>query len=515
VPVWSILRTREISWEGDPMKHVEARWLGVFTVGVASCALAPMAMAQQVVHIKKLTAPDAAASDQFGRSVALDNNECFIGAPDRAEGGVFASGVGYLFAGNLGGVDNWGFVDKRKEFIGGSSDRFGYSVGMAGGHCVAGVEGDDDNGTSSGGAYLYERDLGGIGAWGLKKKLLPSDGAVLDNFGGSADMDDGYVIIGARSKDSGQGAVYIFQQNFGGAGNWGESKKLVAPAPEDGAQFGNAVAVDNGVAVVGAFLEDALGSNSGAAYVFEELPAGAPESPGDRSGTWKFVKQLAPPLGGEQDRFGTGVDVDNGSVIVGSPIFQDGSGLFGAAFIFHRNQGGAGNYGFVKRLDNPDQDPVGSDFGRSVRIDGDIAIVGVSLDETPGGISGGAVYVYVRDLGGPDNWGFLTKVVAPDTAEQDLLGYDVDLEDGTILAGAFGDDDAGVASGSAHVFRINSICPSDLNGDGVVDTADLGVLIGSFGESGPGDINGDGVIDTADLGILIGDFSEADCAFVP
>jgi len=53
---------------------------------------------------------------------------------------------------------------------------------------------------------------------------------------------------------------------------------------------------------------------------------------------------------------------------------------------------------------------------------------------------------------------------------------------------------------------------SDLNGDCVVDTADLGILINAFGGAGPlGDINGDGVVDTADLGTLIAQFGAA-CA---
>jgi len=47
----------------------------------------------------------------------------------------------------------------------------------------------------------------------------------------------------------------------------------------------------------------------------------------------------------------------------------------------------------------------------------------------------------------------------------------------------------------------------DINGDCIVDTADLGGLIGSFGSAGPfADINGDGIVDTADLGALIGNF---------
>jgi len=50
-------------------------------------------------------------------------------------------------------------------------------------------------------------------------------------------------------------------------------------------------------------------------------------------------------------------------------------------------------------------------------------------------------------------------------------------------------------------------CLADLNGDMIVDTADLGILIAAFGGAGPiGDLNNDSTVDTADLGILIGVF---------
>lgn len=48
---------------------------------------------------------------------------------------------------------------------------------------------------------------------------------------------------------------------------------------------------------------------------------------------------------------------------------------------------------------------------------------------------------------------------------------------------------------------------ADLNCDGVVDGADLGMLLGGWGSSGPGDLNGDGVVDGADLGSLLGNWS--------
>ena len=63
------------------------------------------------------------------------------------------------------------------------------------------------------------------------------------------------------------------------------------------------------------------------------------------------------------------------------------------------------------------------------------------------------------------------------------------------------------APGEMAGVGIGGIAPSDLNVDGIVDTADLGILIAQFGTSGPdGDINLDGIVDTADLGLLIGEF---------
>ena len=46
--------------------------------------------------------------------------------------------------------------------------------------------------------------------------------------------------------------------------------------------------------------------------------------------------------------------------------------------------------------------------------------------------------------------------------------------------------------------------PADLNGDGIVNGADLGILLANWGTAGPGDLNGDGSVTGADLGILLG-----------
>ena len=64
--------------------------------------------------------------------------------------------------------------------------------------------------------------------------------------------------------------------------------------------------------------------------------------------------------------------------------------------------------------------------------------------------------------------------------------------------------------GSITIDEVMAGCVGDINGDGITDTADLGILISEFGTfPAPGagsDLNGDSMVDTADLGILIGAF---------
>ncbi|MFG0253338.1 MAG: thioredoxin family protein [Phycisphaerales bacterium JB038] len=50
-------------------------------------------------------------------------------------------------------------------------------------------------------------------------------------------------------------------------------------------------------------------------------------------------------------------------------------------------------------------------------------------------------------------------------------------------------------------------CPGDLDGDNDTDQADLGILLGAYGNNGDGDLDGDGDTDQADLGVLLGDYN--------
>ena len=49
--------------------------------------------------------------------------------------------------------------------------------------------------------------------------------------------------------------------------------------------------------------------------------------------------------------------------------------------------------------------------------------------------------------------------------------------------------------------------PGDFDGNGVVNGADLGTLLGAWNQPGPTDINGDGTTNGSDLGILLGNWT--------
>jgi hypothetical protein len=55
--------------------------------------------------------------------------------------------------------------------------------------------------------------------------------------------------------------------------------------------------------------------------------------------------------------------------------------------------------------------------------------------------------------------------------------------------------------------QFNSNNAADLNGDGMVDGADLAILLGNWGGTGIGDLNHDGIVNGADVALLLGSWS--------
>lgn len=59
------------------------------------------------------------------------------------------------------------------------------------------------------------------------------------------------------------------------------------------------------------------------------------------------------------------------------------------------------------------------------------------------------------------------------------------------------------ANGSRYAVLLRPICPADIDGSGIIDGSDLGMLLSNWGGFGTGDIDGNGVVDGGDLGLLV------------
>ena len=177
-----------------------------------------------------------------------------------------------LYAGNKFVIRNGDFIvnggsstgigtTENKKIIasdGAAADRFGSSVAVGSGRIVVGAFGDDDDGSASGSAYIFDLDGNQLA------KITASDAAAGDNFGWSVAVGSGRIVVGAFLDDDGSGSAYIFDL---------DGNQLTKITASDGAfsdnNFGISVAVGSGRIVVGARLDDDNGTNSGSAYIYE------------------------------------------------------------------------------------------------------------------------------------------------------------------------------------------------------------------------------------------------------
>ncbi len=268
----------------------------------------------------KLTASDGDRWDDFGFSVSLNGGYAMIGAPSDDNRKGRSAGAVYVFKRNSKG--NWIKESKLIVSDGNRADFFGYSVSLDGVNALVGARGGDNNeGTSTGVAYVFQRKSRGKrnsrGKWIQEAKLMASDGAEQDDFGYSVSLDGSRALVGAIRQISHMGpfagAVYVFQRNSGG--NWTQEAKL-SPNETVGAYSGYSMSLDGDYALVGvgAYSDDDKGTSAGAAYVYHR----------DSRGNWLQKTKLTAPDGDEYDHFGYSVSLDGDYAIIGAFYDEDG-----------------------------------------------------------------------------------------------------------------------------------------------------------------------------------------------
>jgi len=163
-------------------------------------------------------------------------------------------------------------------------------------------------------------------------------------------------------------------------------------------------------------------------------------------GVWTQQQELTASDGAANDNFGASVSVSEDTAVVGAFGDDDAGSGSGSAYVFVRS-GGV----WTQQQKLTASDAAANDvFGASVSVSGDTAVVGATNDDNAGGIDAGSAYVFVRSGG---VWTQQQKLTASDAAAGDGFAYSVSVSGDTAVVGAPHDDNAGgTDAGSAYVF---------------------------------------------------------------
>ena len=316
---------------------------------------------------QKLAASDGAAGDRFGVAVGISGTYAIIGAH-----GDNGKGAAYIFERDASGT--WVEAQKLTASDGAGGDNFGESLGISGDYAVVGATLDDDKGSDSGSAYIFERNASGT--WVEVQKLTANDGAAGDWLGLGVSISGDRVIAGAFRDDSSKGSAYIFERDA--SGTWAQQQKLTASDGAAGNAFGLGLGISGDYAIVGAWRDDDKAPQSGSAYIFER----------NASGTWVEVQKLTANDGDVGDWYGRSASISGDRAIVGSPFDEDTvyGVRSGSAYLYERDASGTWIY---SQKIAEDGGTVGGTFGWSVSISGGRAIIG---DEENGGV--GKAYIF-------------------------------------------------------------------------------------------------------------------------
>jgi len=130
--------------------------------------------------------------------------------------------------------------------------------------------------------------------------------------------------------------------------------------------------------------------------------------------------------------------------VIGADREATGGSNAGAVYVFTRS-GGA----WVEQAKLMASDAQASDqFGVSVSVSGDTAVIGADREAT-GGSNAGAVYVFTRSGGA---WVEQAKLMASDAQANDVFGASVAVSGDTAVIGAYFEDTGGSSAGAAYVF---------------------------------------------------------------
>ncbi len=353
-------------------------------------------MAQPVEEQIILLASDGQADDMFGNAMAISGNFAVIGTPqdDDVDSN---SGAAYIYE-KIGG--NWIFSEKLVVDDGELADMFGISVDIDGDYLIVGAWQAVGLTGNTGAAYIYKRNGSN---WDFQQKIYANDGESADNFGKTVAISGEHIVVGAPNEYFGSGVAYIFHKN---GEDWTQVIRYDAEDTSGTDHFGCSVDIDGNYIVVGAWQNDAPGSNTGAAYVYY-----------NNVGIWGFQSKLIADDAQVDDGLGYSVSISGDYVVAGAHAVN---GAQGAAYVFERD-----NTTWTQDVKLTASNGGYEDyFGKAVSISGDYIMIGAHRHSVGKGNEGSAYFF----IGNGTSWNEESEFTASDAGDTGLFGYNVAIE---------------------------------------------------------------------------------------
>jgi len=358
---------------------------------------------------------NAAGGELFGSGCALSENVAVIGMSSAN------SGMGGCVVYKKTTDTTWKPVYTNATVTAYTSAGLGKEIDVDGDTIVLGGPAYGTSPVYHGMALVIKKNEDGV--WGNEQQLLSPNEQAYGVFGAAVAVKGNEMAVGASGENSYQGAVHIFTND----GIWKVKQEILSPDSEAVGYFGSSVSMDGDLLAVGAYGVTVLGENkAGAVYIFKNI-----------SGTWTFQQRIS-GVAVSNGQFGVSLSLDGNRLLVGAQGVYNG---LGTAYIYEDS-----GSGFVQKQEvYPQTGALGDNFGKSVSLDGDVAVIGAPK---VGASNTGATYVFQIKNG---VWEQSYDLPAHSLNDGSHFGFSVAIKRDRVLAGALGSN-VGALSTAGRAF---------------------------------------------------------------
>ncbi|MCF7831973.1 MAG: FG-GAP repeat protein [Candidatus Marinimicrobia bacterium] len=270
--------------------------------------------------------------------------------------------------------------------------------------------------------------------WIQTQELWAIDAQEYKRFGGELSISGDYLVTGAPNdnfKGTLAGAAYVYTRTKKG---WEHQSKLTASDGSGYDNFGSSVSISGDFIAIGSPWSSSKTESGGAVYIYHY-----------DDNRWREQSILSPEGNITNDHFGTGVSLDRDRLLISAPGVDMNFGNEGAAYIYLLKE----DEWVLEATLSPEDLSFNDEFGNSVHLFGDLAIIGVSShDENER--NSGAAYIFQHNETG---WIQTEKLTASDPKIMDYFGEEVAISPKYAVVGVPYKDSSKEQTGAAYIFK--------------------------------------------------------------